>query len=102
MSGNVLGSLYNVESANIWPFAPSIEEWSSSSGDLKSTAVMRVFDLKLSFKDISSHGTYHQSKDRDQINITPIQINTKHPFVLSDWSYSYKDIIAACVIPQLW
>ena len=40
MSYNVLGSLCNVESANIQPFAPSIEEWSNSSGDLDSTAVM--------------------------------------------------------------
>ena len=40
MSGDVIGSLYNVELANLWPSAPSIEEWSNSSGDLESTVVM--------------------------------------------------------------
>ena len=47
MSGNILGSLYNVELANIWSFAPSIEEWSNISGDLESTAVMQVSDLEV-------------------------------------------------------
>ena len=82
MSDNVLGSLYNIELANTRPFAPSIEEWSNSSGDLESTVVMQVSDLELSFKDISPHGTYHQPKDRDQMYTHTIKINTKHPFVL--------------------
>ena len=95
MSGNVLGSLYNVELANIRPFTPSIEEWYNSSGDLESTAVMRVSDLELSSMDISFHGTYHQPKDRDQIDITPMKINTKQLFVLSDVSHSCEDIICS-------
>ena len=36
--GDSTGSLYDVESSNIWPFAPSVEEWSDPvSGELATT-----------------------------------------------------------------
>ena len=102
MTGNVLGSPHNVVSSNSLPFAPSIEEWSDPDpGELVSTAVMRVSDLKATFKDISLCAKPHKPKDKYTITITPIRINGKYPFMLSTESNTYDDIVCHISDPHI-
>ena len=102
MAGKVWGSLYDVESSNIWPFTPSVEEWSDPvSGELATTAVMRVLDLELAFKDMACSEKPHVPKNKHVCIIAPIKINGRNPFVLSSDSNTYDDTICPLCDPPL-
>ena len=56
ITGDIVGTLYDVPSDCLEPFTPSLEEWENENeGGLVTTAVMRVSDPQILFNDMVAH-----------------------------------------------
>ena len=101
ITGDIVGTLYDVPSACLEPFTPSLEEWDHVNEGLVTTAVMRVSDLQVSFNDMLARKKRHEPKEKHRLSIVPLVVGGEDHFVVDRVSDAYDVIVCNICIPPM-